>query len=59
MTVNFSTYYERLCALVVLGLADTQTEDQGDVYAEFKEHLVRSPDNWYENICIAMGREPP
>ena len=33
--------YEELCRLDVLGLADTAPNDQGDVYAEFKEQLVR------------------
>ena len=28
-----------MCALDVLGLADTPTGDQGDVYVEFKEQL--------------------
>lgn len=41
LTINLNTDYERLCTLDVLGLADSSTGDQGDVYEEFKEQLVR------------------
>ena len=37
LAVNSAADYERLCALDVLGLADSPTGDQEDVYSEFKE----------------------
>ena len=40
--------YENLCRLDVLGLVDAAEHDQGSVYSEFKEQLVRSPNGWYE-----------
>ena len=42
--MNSAADYERLCALDVLGLADSPTGDQEDVYSEFKEQLMRSSD---------------
>lgn len=38
--------YEQLCSLDVLGLADTQENDQ--LYEEFKGQLERSQAGWYE-----------
>ena len=40
--------YEELCRLDVLGLADTSQHDQGEVYKEFQEQLLRSDEGWYE-----------
>ena len=37
LSVSTTADYERLCALDVLGLADTPSGDQGDVYTEFKD----------------------
>jgi len=48
MAVNSTVDYEQLCALDILGLADKQHGNQGDVYDEFKEQLTRSPGVWYE-----------
>ena len=39
LAVSSTTDYDNLCALDVLGLADT-TGDQGDVFGEFKEQLT-------------------
>ena len=58
LAINSSTDYERLCALDVLGLADTPAGDQGDVYTEFKEQLARSPDGWYESPLPWKGNHP-
>ena len=33
--------YDNLCKLDVLGLADTSTGDQAEVYAEFKEQFTQ------------------
>ena len=52
LAVNSTADYERLCALDVLGLAETPTWDQGDVYDEFKEQLSRSPEGWYETTLL-------
>ena len=48
LAVNSNADYEKLCALDVLGLADSATGDQNAVYDEFKEQLVRAPEGWYE-----------
>lgn len=39
LAINSKADSERLCALDVLGLADSSTEDQGDVYEELKQQL--------------------
>ena len=44
LAVNSNADYEKLCALDVLGLADSATRDQNAVYDELKEQLVRSPE---------------
>ena len=46
LAVNSNCDFERLCALDVIGLADTTAGDQFDVYDEFKEQLARSPEGW-------------
>ena len=51
--------YEDLCRLDVLGLVDTAEHDQGSVYSEFKEQLVRSPNGWYETGLPWRGNHPP
>ena len=40
--------YDNLCKLDVLGLADTSTGYQAEVYAEFKEQLTQDAEGWYE-----------
>ena len=47
LTPSVSADYEQLCALDVLGLADTPENDQETVYEEFKEQLKRNPDGLY------------
>ncbi|XP_068679106.1 uncharacterized protein [Montipora foliosa] len=59
LAINSNADYERLCALDVLGLADSSTGDQGDVYEEFKEQLVRSSEGWYETGLPWKGSCPP
>ena len=54
-----STDYEKLCRLDVLGLEDSPTGDQGEVYKEFQEQLRRSPDGWYETTLPWKGNHPP
>ena len=54
-----STDYEKLCHLDVLGLEDSPTGDQGEVYKEFQEQLKRSPDGWYETTLPWKGNHPP
>lgn len=44
LAVNSAADYERLCALDVLGLADSPTDDQEDVYSQIKEQLTCSSD---------------
>ena len=59
LAVNSNVDYEKLCALDVLGLADSATGDQNAVYDEFKEQLVRSPEGWYETGLPWKGNCPP
>ena len=58
LAVSSTTNYDNLCALDVLGLADT-TGDQGDVLGEFKEQLTRSEEGWYETALPWKGNHPP
>ena len=59
LTVNSTADYECLCTLDVLGLADTPTGDQGNVYKEFKEQFTRSPEGWYKIALPWKGNPPP
>ena len=47
-TQSTSNNYEQLCALDVLGLADTHENDQQAVYTEFTEQLDRDEAGWYQ-----------
>ena len=47
MIQSTSADYEQLCALDVLGLADTQENNQLMVFEKFKEQLEPSPEGWY------------
>ena len=40
--------YEELCRLDLLGLSDTPTNDQRNVYRAFLEQLTRDEDGWCE-----------
>ena len=42
LAVNSNADYEKLCALDVLGLADSAIGDQSAVYDKFKEQLASS-----------------
>ena len=59
LTRSTSTDYEQLCALDVLGLADTHENDQQAVYNEFKEQLVRGEAGWYQTSLPWKGNHPP
>ena len=59
MTQTSSADYERLCRLDVLGLEDSPTGDQDEVYKEFKEQLQRSSERWYETTLPWKGNHPP
>jgi len=50
--------YEQLCALDVLGLANTHENDLQAVYEEFKEQLERNPAGWYETKLPWKGNHP-
>lgn len=41
LAVDAVSDYEKLCALDVLGLADSPAGDQLEVYKEFREQLTR------------------
>ena len=60
LAVNSSADYYRLCAVDVLGLADSPSCDQGVVYEELREQLSRHPvEGWYETSLIWKGNHPP
>ena len=50
--------YEELCRLDVLGLSDTPTNDQRNVYTEFQEQLTRDEKGWYETGLPWRGNHP-
>ena len=58
LAVSATTDYDNLCALDVLGRADT-TGDQDCVFGEFKEQLTRSEEGWYETALPWKGNHPP
>ena len=51
--------YDNFCKLDVLGLADSSTGDQAEVYAEFKEQLTQDAERWYETGLPWRGSHPP
>ena len=51
--------YEQLCKLDVLGLEISRSDDQQNVYSEFKEQLQRSEEGWYETGLPWKGNHPP
>ena len=57
LTQSGKADYE-LCALDVLGLADTHENDQHTVYEQFKEQLERNPAKWYEAKLLWKGTHP-
>jgi hypothetical protein len=59
MTQTSSADYEKLCCLDVLGLDDSPTGDQDEVYKEFQEQLQRSSERWYETTLPWKGNHPP
>ena len=59
MTQTSSLEYETLCRLDVLGIADSASGDQHEVYSEFKEQLKRDEEGWYETGLLHVEREPP
>ena len=59
MTQTSSADYEKLCRLDVLGLEDSPTGDQDEVYKEFQEQLQRSSERWYETTLPWKGNHPP
>ena len=50
--------YEELCRLDVLGLSDTPTNDQRNVYSEFREQLQQDEEGWYETGLPWRGSHP-
>ena len=51
--------YDNLYKLDVLGLADSSTGDQAEVYAEFKEQLTQDAQGCYETGLPWRGNHPP
>ena len=58
MTQTSSLDYETLCRLDVLGIADSASGDEDEVYSEFKEQLKRDEDGWYETGLPWKGNHP-
>ena len=59
LTQTSQVEYKELCRLDVLGLKDTPQHDQGEVYKEFQEQLMRSDEGWYEVALPWKGNHPP
>ena len=59
LTQTSSLDYNNLCRSDVLGLADSSTGDQAEVYAEFKEQLTRNANGWYGARLPWRGNHPP
>ena len=51
--------HDNLRKLDVLGLVDTSTGDQAEIYAEFKEQLTQDAEGWYETGLPWRGNHPP
>ena len=49
---------QELCRLDVLGLSDTPTNDQKNVYTEFQEQLTQDKEGWYETGLPWQGNHP-
>ena len=58
MTQTSSLEYETLCRLDVLGIADSASGDQDEVYSEFKGQLKRDEEGWYETGLLWKGNHP-
>ena len=58
LTQTSTVDYDNLCRLDVLGLADSATGDQDEVYSEFKEQLSRDEEGWYETSLPWKGNHP-
>ena len=58
LTQTLHVDYEELCRLDVLGLSDTPTNDQRNVYSEFQEQLLRDELGWYETGLPWRGSHP-
>ena len=58
MTQTSSLDYETLCRLDVLGIADSASGDEDEVYSEFKEQLKRDEEGWYEAGLPWKGNHP-
>ena len=59
LTQSSQADYHQLCAMDVLGLADTHENDQQVVYDEFKEQLERHPTGWYATKLPWRANHPP
>ena len=59
LTQTSAVDYDALCRLDVLALQDQPAGDQDLVYEEFKEQLVRNPEEWYETGLLWKGNHPP
>ena len=59
MTQTSSLDYETLCRLDVLGIADSASGDEDEVYSEFKEQLKRDEEGWYEAGFRGKGTTHP
>ena len=58
MTQTSSLDYKMLCRLDVLGIADSASGDQDEVYSEFKKQLKRDKEGWYETGLPWKGNHP-
>ena len=59
LTQTSQVDYEELCRLDFLGLKDTPQHDQGEVFKEIQEQLLRSDEGWYEAALPWKGKHLP
>ena len=59
VTRSVSDDYDRLCRLDVLGVQDTAEGDQGSVYDNFREQLVKGDDGRYETGLLWKSNYAP
>ena len=60
LTQSTTIDYEQLCELDVLGLQDSNENDQKTVYEEFEKQLSsRDQAGWYETSLTWKGNHPP
>ena len=60
LAINATANYERLCTVDILGLPDSPSGDQQEVYREFREQLTHDErEGWCETSLLWKGDHLP